>query len=269
MKNTGFSGRFLVSQHSRHGVVGRLVTESVFLQNGQFVTLKVDDIIIPEHENNSPELVLKVEKNDFTGYDTNNVQSMYDNEGGKLNIASQVRKRRSAVRPDYAPPGYRTSVSSTVIFNIVAGPQVQEKDHPLANMWKTENACPYVDQCTDAHWKVEFSAKDLGSGMFSIKMSSLDEHHKIFWWHEPFKVGGKSQVEGGAWVSCCSQRVGLEVEDVAMNRVVVSAVEDDGTQWEIIVPVIIGGAAFIVVLIVIIGVCMCRRKYSQVSQTYV
>merc|ERR1739838_1057816 len=127
-------------------------------------------------------------------------------------------------------------------------------------MWITENAFPYVDQCTDAHWMVEFSAKDIGSGMFSIRIRSSDDHHKPFWWHDSFKVGGKGQVKGAAWVSCCSQTVELEIEDVAKNKIVVFTEEDNGTRWEIILPVVIGVAAVTALLIIIIGVCVCRKK---------
>ena len=213
----------MVSQESRDGVVGRIVTHSVPLQNGQFVTLKVDDIIIPESKIENVEFSLIVEKRDLIGSDQEDWRNQYGETGYGFD----------SERQNYVPPGQRTSISSTVVFNIVEGPHTQEKDLPLANMWITENACPYVDQCTDAHWMVEFSAKDLGSGMFKIRIRSSDDHHKPFWWHDSFKVGGKGQVKGAAWVSCCSQSVELEIEDVAKNKIVVFTEEDSGTRWEI------------------------------------
>ena len=260
MKNTGSSGQFAISQESRHGVFGRLITESILLQNGQFVTLKVDDIVLPEGKPNNLEFTIQVDKRDYVGSDL---------EEWRYEFADEEYGQITETTSEYTPPGYKTSISSTVIFNVVDGPQTQEKELPLANIWKTEDACPYVEQCTDAHWMVNFSAEDLGSGMFSVKVKSSDEHHKPFWWHDSFKVGAKRQVEGAAWISCCADGVEVEIEDVAMNKLVVSTDKDIGVRWNIIVPLVVGVAVVIAVLITIVGVCVCRRKYSAVNQTSV
>merc|ERR1711892_33595 len=262
LKNTGSSAQFVVSQESRHGVVGKLVTESILLQNGQFVTLKVDDIIIPNGKSSNLEFTLQVDKRDYDGSDMENWRYEFQNEEPGL-------ERQKTQTSEYVPPGNKSSVSCSVIFNVEEGPRAQEKDLPLANVWKTEDVCSEVEQCTDAHWMVNFSAEDLGSGMFSVKLKSSDDHYKAFWWHGSFKIGSKKQVKGAAWISCCTKMVEVEIEDVAMNKLVVSADKDDRLRWEIIVPVVVGVAAVIAVLIIIVGVCVCRRKYSALSQTTV
>jgi len=252
LKNSGSSGHFLIGQQSPHGVVGRLVTESVLLQNGQFVTLKVDDIFLPEANLHNPEFTLQVQKKEYVGSDLGDWR--YEFEDQEL---------------EDQPPGYKTAISSTVVFNVVDRPQVGERELPLANIWKTDDVCPEVEQCQNAHWKVDFSARDLGSGMFYIKLKYSDEPYKPFWWYHDFKVGSKREISGSAWISCCTEKVELEIEDVAMNKVAVVAEKDSSLRWGVIVPVVVCVAIVIAVLIIIVGVCVCKKKYSTVSQTYV
>lgn len=221
------------------------------------MTLKVDDIILPEAKSNNLEFTLQVQKTEYLGSDMGDWRYEFENQ--------EFDEETS----DEEPPGYKTAISSTVIFNAVDRPQVGEKELPLVNIWKTNNVCPEVEQCQHAHWKVDFSARDLGSGMFSIKLKSSDEPYKPFWWYHAFKVGSKREISGSAWISCCREKVELEIEDVAMNKVVLAAEKDSSLRWDVIVPVVACVAIFIAVFIIIVGVCVCRKKYSSVSQTFV
>jgi len=255
LKNTGSSGHFLIGQHSPQGVAGSLVTKSVLLQSGQFVTLKVDDIVIPEDKFSNLEFTLQVQKKEFADSDLEDWRYEFE----------EFHEESS----EYVAPGYKTAISCTVIFNIMDRPQVEETALPLVNVWKSDDVCPGVEQCEHAHWKVDFSARDLGSGMFSVKLKSSDDFYKPFWWYHAFKIGSRSEISGSAWISCCSEKVKLEIEDVAMNKLVVSEERDSNVRWDIIVPVVVSVALVIAGLIIVVGVCVCRKKYSTVSQTYV
>jgi len=253
LKNNGHSGYFSARQHSTDGVVGQVGSNPFLLQSGQFITIKVEELLLTGEEKDNVEFSLEVESRDYL-------------ESGEEDDEENVKTDSTAYQ--YFAPGMKTSVTTTVVLNTVEEIESDDTDIPLANITTPENVCGYVDLCTEAHWMVEFSAQDPGSGMFSLKMKSSDDK-KLFWWYKSFKVGGKDQVEGGAWVSCCSDSVLLEVEDVAMNKVVFVTKNESGTKWEVVIPVAVGLVVGIIILSVIGVCCFCRKKYSSVSNTYV
>ena len=238
--NGGGAGTYLVSQHSPHGVSGLIRTPSVFLYSGQFVTIKVDNIRVPSYSPNNIVYTLTVTKSD-----------------------------PSQDEITHASPGHRKSVSSSVLLNLVTGTFDEEKRWPLTNMWVSESGCDHVDTCDQAHWLVMFTCQDLGSGLFSRKMRSYQQQNRLYWWHDQFRVGSRDQVSGGAWVSCCTDMVELEVEDVAMNTMRTLQGQETDINWDIVIPVIAG--VVIVILIIIIGVtvCICRSKYHPVNSQHV
>ena len=144
LSNTGGSpGTFLLTQHSPHGVKGRILTPTVSLSSGQFASVRVDNIIVPAFSPTNSVFTLIVNKVD----------------------ASQREKERLA-------PGYIDTVSSSVILNLVPGPVEEEREWPVAVMWVEQDACSHVTTCHDAHWMVEFHVQDTGSGLFRVGLQS-------------------------------------------------------------------------------------------------
>ena len=78
--------------------------------------------------------------------------------------------------------------SSSVLLNLVSGTIAEEKEWPLSKMFVSETGCEAVDSCHQAHWLAQFSAQDLGSGMFSLRIRSFQERNKLYWWFDQFKV---------------------------------------------------------------------------------
>ena len=97
------------------------------------------------------------------------------------------------------------------------------------------------------------------------------KHSGLFWWHDQFRVGTQHRVNGGAWVSCCTTVIELEVEDVAGN--IIRTVKDQrdnwhGDNWHIIIPVVITIGIIFLIIIIVVSVCVCRRRYNQLSSEY-
>ena len=113
LKNNGSPGTFTLSQKSSYGVVGRILTPSVFLHSGNFVRIKVEDIKIPVYPSSDISFTLLVNKED----------------------PSSEEKEHSA-------PGFRDSTQSSVIFNVVEGTFQEEKDSPVGNVWVSESGGP-------------------------------------------------------------------------------------------------------------------------------
>ena len=82
-------------------------------------------------------------------------------------------------------------------------------------------------------------------------------------------MGSRMEVRGGVWVSCCTELVELETEDVAGNKARLVMSRDTGPQWHIVLPIVTGVAALTIIILVFITVCVCRNKYSSVNTQYV
>ena len=249
IKNSGGSpGNFIVSQHSPHDIRGDIITESIFLASGQFATLKLDNIRIPAYSPQNSVITLTVNKIDA-----------------------------SSDEQSEAAPGYRASVSSSVMLNLVSGTIQEETELPLVHTWveqETGSACSYVTTCHEAHWLTEFSVHDTQSGLFSLRFRSLQDEDSrdkssVFWWHDQFMVGGQEMVHGGAWVSCCVDHVVVEVEDVARNIIRAVQSQQDSDHWNIIIPVVITISIIIFIIICVISVCVYKNQYRKLSSHYV
>jgi len=241
LKNTGkHPGTFLISQHSPHGVMGLLRIQTVHLFPDDMVTIKVENIRIPTYSPKNVVFSLIVKKSD----------------------PSQEEIENSS-------PGYRDSISSSVILNLVPGTFSEEKQWPMSHMWISESGCDHVDSCQMAHWLVQFSSQDQGSGIFNIGIKSYQSNNEIYWWHNQFRVGTHNKVEGGAWVSCCTDIVVLEVEDVAMNKIRTLVNHDGDIDWTIIIPVVTSVSVIIIIILIGVIVCICKTKYSPVNSQYV
>ena len=77
------------------------------------------------------------------------------------------------------------------------------------------------------------------------------------------------EVRGGVWVSCCTELVEVEAEDVAGNKARLVMSRDMGPQWHIVLPIVAGVAALTIIILVFITVCVCRNRYSSVNTQYV
>ena len=159
LKNNGSPGTFTVSQKSSYGVVGRILNPTVFLHPGNFARIKVEDIKIPAYP--SPDIIftLLVSKED----------------------PSSAEKEHSA-------PGYKDSIQSSVIFNVVEGTFQEEKNSPLGNIWVSESGCDQVQFCQQAYWLAQFTAMDDNSGMFRVEIKSFQDSSQLYWWHSQFQV---------------------------------------------------------------------------------
>ena len=76
-------------------------------------------------------------------------------------------------------------------------------------------------------------------------------------------------VDGGAWISCCHKEVEVELEDAAMNKMVISLQRPSNLRWDIIGSIIAGVSLIVIIFTVVICICLCRRKYVTVNQNYV
>ena len=159
LKNNGRPGTFTLSQKSSYGVVGRILTPSVFLHSGNFVRIKVEDIKIPVYPSSDISFTLLVNKED----------------------PSSEEKEHSA-------PGFRDSTQSSVIFNVVEGTFQEEKDSPVGNVWVSESGCGHVEFCQEAYWLAQFTARDLSSGMFRVEIKTFQDNSQLYWWHSQFQV---------------------------------------------------------------------------------
>ena len=242
LKNNGGPGSFLISQASPQGVQGRLSAQEVFLVTGQMVTITVDHIRLPA---------------------TAPPHSVFSLDVRKRNPGPEERR--------HSGPGFRDKIRSTVILNLVAGTIQEEGTRPLASIWLAEAAaCDLVTSCDLAHWLASYSAKDGDSGLFRLQMRSFQTGSRdLYWWHEDFSVGSRSEVLGGVWASCCTEMVELEVEDVAGNKARLVMGRDEGPHWHLVLPIVAGVAAITVIILIFITVCVCRNKYSPVNTQYV
>lgn len=80
-----------------------------------------------------------------------------------------------------------------------------------------------------------------------------------------WKIGSKENLNGGAWVSCCTEMIELELEDVAMNKLRLVVGQSDGLQWKIVAPVVIVIGSTVILLVTSVTVCTCRRRYGRVN----
>ena len=83
------------------------------------------------------------------------------------------------------------------------------------------------------------------------------------------RVGTHQRVGGGAWVSCCTTVIELEVEDVAGN--IIRTVQDQRYEdhWHIIIPVVIIIGIIFLIIITVVSICVCKRRYNQLSSEYI
>ena len=75
-------------------------------------------------------------------------------------------------------------------------------------------------------------------------------------------------MRGGAWVSCCEDRIEMSLEDVAMNKLRLTLARQEGIDWRVMAP-IIGIASLVIVILVSLVVCTYNRRYSRVTSQYV
>jgi len=133
-----------------------------------------------------------------------------------------------------------------------------------------ENNCDSYDgYCADRNWRIVFTVQDEGTGLFRVTMK--DALHRIpFWWKENHPVGGKEEIQVEGFISCCSQAVSLEVEDVGRNLLVAHEDSKSGYEpdnWDLIIGIASGVGVLVVIIIIISGVCICRRRYSSLPQS--
>ena len=123
------------------------------------------------------------------------------------------------------------------------------------------------EQCSGQSWMLGFSTRDHGSGLFAVRLRSVEDSLRHFWWHDRFPAGDRGDVSGGAWVSCCSPEVELEAEDVGGEVQVVRLDREGAGLWGVLVPLIAGVVSTLAVAAVLISVCYCRRRYKILTQT--
>jgi len=96
-----------------------------------------------------------------------------------------------------------------------------------------------------------------------------DSNNNIpFWWRDNFGIGSTEWVSVKAHVSCCAKGVDIEVEDLKNNNLIGHEEEADGESLDL--PLIIGvsvGVGVLLILLIVGGVCLFKKKYSPVSQS--
>lgn len=70
-------------------------------------------------------------------------------------------------------------------------------------------------------------------------------------------------------MSCCTDMIELEVEDVAMNKMRTTLRLDTEAHWNIILPIVVTVAIVVLIIIIAIVVCACKNGYKQVNSQYV
>ena len=70
-------------------------------------------------------------------------------------------------------------------------------------------------------------------------------------------------------MSCCTDMIELEVEDVAMNKMRSVLSQDSEAHWDIILPIVITVAVLVLIIIIAIVTCACKNGYKQVNSQYV
>jgi len=170
-------------------------------------------------------------------------------------------------RPDGVADESRGGRVSASVLLRRARPGPAEKEPPLLAAWVEEDFCPQEEKCQSSFWSVGFSASDLSSGLFGISLSTVGSR-RPFWWHQSFPVGSRAEVSGGSWISCCASQTSIEAEDVAGNRqVVILTRVRPGRALTTVASV--AGAILAFLAIFGICICICRRRYTAVSQTVV
>jgi len=246
LKNNANPRQLLVSQESREGVVGRLSPTTVNLTRGYFTTLSVDGLVLPPP---GEETLFTLVVQDKEG----TVQKIERHSNGPDGDADAEERRGG-------------QVSSSVLLRRSA-PGPAEKDPPLMAAWVEEDFCPQEEKCQSSFWSVGFSASDISSGLFGVSLSTVGSH-RPFWWHQSFPVGSRTEVSGGAWISCCAWQTSFEAEDVAGNRQVLS-VARGGSGGALTTVASVTGGILGCLAIFGLGICICRRRYMAVSQTVV
>jgi len=167
---------------------------------------------------------------------------------------------------NYIRPGQKIATHVTVIFQSRNQDELDSRIPEILTE-SLEADCDEDISCKQQTWTALWRVKDEGSGLFMIKVR--DSNNNIpFWWRDNFGIGSTEWVSVKAHVSCCAKGVDIEVEDLKNNNLIGHEEEADGESLDL--PLIIGvsvGVGVLLILLIVGGVCLFKKKYSPVSQS--